>query len=110
MVFYFSVMPETSGRRIAADRTPKFYEAGQDVTGIEDPHLSYQKFVRRTIQEYSALAAIFEFITVDADRSVYDQHMMLRRKLQQGQRRSWIEHDAEAIADWLASRPEVRLG
>src|SRR5215510_3179700 len=42
IVFYFSVSPETSSERIATTRSPKYYEAGQDVTDIEDPHESYQ--------------------------------------------------------------------
>ena len=41
IVFYFSVSPETSGKRIAAERSPNYYEAGQDVTEIEDPLNSY---------------------------------------------------------------------
>src|SRR5947207_4237658 len=41
MVFYFSVSPETSGKRIAAERAPTYYEAGQDVTEIADPLESY---------------------------------------------------------------------
>src|SRR5215831_6781235 len=41
MVFYFSVSPETSGKRIAAERSPSYYEAGQDVTQIEDSLQSY---------------------------------------------------------------------
>ena len=56
IVFYFSVSPETSGKRIAATRTPKYYEAGQDVTNINDPFESYRQFISRVIQEYEALA------------------------------------------------------
>src|SRR6185295_20073112 len=37
LVFYFSVSASTSGQRVAANRTPNFYEAGQDVTHITDP-------------------------------------------------------------------------
>jgi len=57
--FYFAVSPETSAKRIAADRTPNFYEAGQDVTDIADPFRSYTHFIGRVIQEYEALAHIF---------------------------------------------------
>src|SRR5262249_40875164 len=38
IVFYFSVSPETSSKRIAGDRDPSYYEAGQDITHIENPH------------------------------------------------------------------------
>src|SRR5437667_2626460 len=79
IVFYFSVSPETSGRRIAATRAPKYYEAGQDVTNIDDPFASYQKFIKRVIAEYEALSVIFHFITVDAERPIHDQHMQIRQ-------------------------------
>ncbi len=37
LVLYFSMAPEDSSRRIASTRAPHFYEAGQDVTGLDDP-------------------------------------------------------------------------
>src|SRR5438132_10804103 len=54
---------------LAATRTPKYYEAGQDVTNISDPFESYRQFIGRVIQEYDALAVIFKFLTIDAERS-----------------------------------------
>src|SRR6188474_2837127 len=42
LVFYFSVSPDTSGKRVTATRMPNFYEAGQDVTDVEVPVESYQ--------------------------------------------------------------------
>jgi dTMP kinase len=110
IVFYFSVTPETSARRVAADRVPSYYESGQDVTGLEDPHHSYQEFMDRVIQEYSALALVFEFVTVDAEQSIYQQHQLIRQLFHQGRRRPWTTFNAPAVADWLASRPEVALG
>src|SRR6266850_5936804 len=47
LVFYFAVSPRTSSERVSAVRTPNFYEAGQDVTNIEDPAESYTKFIGR---------------------------------------------------------------
>ena len=35
IVFYFSVSPGTSSRRVSAVRTPNYYEAGQDVTEVD---------------------------------------------------------------------------
>src|SRR4029077_21233482 len=78
LVFYFSVSPGTSGRRVTATRTPNFYEAGQDVTKLDDPVESYQRFISSVIREYESLALIFNFITVDAERSIADQHHQLR--------------------------------
>jgi len=74
MVFYFAVSPETSGKRIAAERSPSYYESGQDVTQIDDPLVSYMRFISRVIREYEALAQIFQFVTVDAEQSIFDQH------------------------------------
>src|ERR1700755_1293921 len=63
LVFYFSVSSGTSSLRVTAGRTPNFYEAGQDVTALEDPVESYKRFVTRVIREYESLALIFNFIT-----------------------------------------------
>ena len=47
MVFYFAVSPETSGKRIAADRDPTFYEAGQDITDLWDAdYISIENFTQ----------------------------------------------------------------
>jgi len=109
MVFYFSVSPETSGRRLAATRAPKYYEAGQDVTDLEDPFESYRRFVSRCIQEYEALAKIFRFVTVDAEASIYDQHQTIRRMFLRGSRRPWAEWNREALQDWLGTQ-EASVG
>ena len=89
IVFYFAVSPETSGKRIAAERTPNFYEAGQDVTDVEDPVESYQRFIARVIREYESLALIFNMITVDAEQSIGDQHRQIRELFLEGRARSW---------------------
>jgi dTMP kinase len=105
-VFYFSVSPETSAKRIAAVRTPKFYEAGQDVTKIDDPFESYKQFIGRVIQEYDALAVIFKFITIDAEAPIYDQHVLIRNQFEELRARPWPEWNEEAIADWVAMMPK----
>ena len=107
VVFYFSVSPETSGKRIAATRVPKYYEAGQDVTNIDDPHESYQAFIRRVIKEYEALSLIFHFITVDAEKSIEEQHVLIRRLFEESRDRPWSDWNEEAILDWLRMRPRV---
>ncbi|MGH9197412.1 MAG: dTMP kinase, partial [Acidimicrobiia bacterium] len=112
IVFYFSVSPETSSKRIFATRAPKFYEAGQDITQLEDPFDSYKKFISRVNQEYEALALIFQFMTVNAEQSIYEQHHAIRELFQQGRRRPWAEWNVEALRDWLGKKmqhPEVEL-
>jgi len=108
IVFYFSVSPETSGKRIAATRTPKYYEAGEDVTNIDDPFESYRQFIGRVIQEYDALSIIFKFITIDAEKPIYDQHLLIRKLFQESRERPWPEWNEEAITDWAMSMPRGR--
>ena len=105
VVFYFSVSPETSSRRLASQRAPSFYESGQDVTGIADPLASYRTFVARMMREYENLALVFEFVTVDGERSIYDQHRSIRDAFLQGVRRRWAEWNVEAVAEWLRDVP-----
>src|SRR6476646_1459899 len=102
LVFYFAVSPVTSGKRVTASRMPSFYEAGQDVTDLDDPVESYQRFIARVIREYESLALIFNMITVDAEQSIGDQHRQIREMFLEGQRRPWSEWNIDAVAEWLA--------
>jgi dTMP kinase len=109
MVFYFAVSAETATTRVAADRAPEFYEAGQDVTEISDPVGSYKHFMARVIREYEALALIFQFVTIDAEQPIYGQHRHIRQVFQEGLKKPWGEWNIEAIADWIqhARAPDV---
>ena len=107
LVFYFSVSPETSSKRVAADRDPSYYESGQDVTAIANPVESYRKFIARVITEYEALARIFRFVKVDAEQSVYEQHRIIRGLYEQGDRRSWENCNRDALLDWLVQNPRL---
>jgi dTMP kinase len=102
MVFYFSVSPGTSATRIASERQPKFYEAGQDVTGEADAMASYKRFIGRVIREYDALALIFEFVTIDAEQPMYEQHRRIREAFAAEARRPWAKWNVEAVTEWLA--------
>ncbi len=104
LVFYFSVTPRTSGLRVTATRVPNYYEAGQDVTDVDDPVESYRRFIERVIKEYESLALIFNMITIDAERSIRDQHDELRRLFREGEQRTWSDWNVEAFAEWLAHR------
>jgi dTMP kinase len=106
LVFYFSVSLETSSRRVAARRAPSFYDSGQDVTGIADPLASYHAFVTRMMREYENLALVFEFVTVDGERSIYDQHRSIRELFLQAKRRPWAQWNVEAVAEWLRDVPD----
>ncbi len=102
MVFYFSVSPSTSKKRIAATRQPTFYEAGQDVTEVEDAVESYQRFITRVIREYESLAEIFRFTTVDAEQGIADQHRQIRALFREGEHRPWSTWNIDAFAEWIA--------
>src|SRR3989449_3099832 len=102
LVFYFSVSPVTSGKRVTAMRMPNFYEAGQDVTAVDDPVESYQRFISRIIREYESLALIFNFITVDAEQSIVEQHHQIRDLFREGERHRWSDWNADAVAEWLS--------
>jgi dTMP kinase len=78
LVFYFSASSLTLVKRITAARDLKFYEAGQDVTGLDDPVESYLRFAPMVMQEYAQLHRQFEFITLDAEQSIRDQHRFIR--------------------------------
>jgi dTMP kinase len=102
LVFYFSVSSGTSGRRVGAIRTPNYYEAGQDVTNVDDPVESYQRFITQVIREYESLALVFNFITVDGEKSIGEQHHRIRSLFREGEHRPWSEWNLDAITDWLA--------
>ena len=101
LVIYFSMTPEDSSRRVAAARAPRFYEAGQDVTGLEDPLASYGRFVDRVVTEYENLALIFKFVTIDAGGAVYRQHTQVRELVEGTEKRAWPAFSKEAVEEWL---------
>ena len=96
-------------QRVTATRTPSFYEAGQDVTAVEDPVESYKQFIARVIREYESLALIFNFLTVDAEQSIGDQHLTIRRLFREGEQRTWSDRNLDAVADWLRERADAPL-
>jgi dTMP kinase len=107
LVLYFAMPPHASSRRVASTRTPRFYESGQDITGIADPLASYRGFIDRVIREYDNLATIFKFVIVDAEEAVYRQHQTVRGLVEGATRRPWPEYSAEALAEWLRRNPQT---
>ncbi|HYE88038.1 MAG TPA: hypothetical protein VEA16_16865 [Vicinamibacterales bacterium] len=101
LVIYFSLTPEDSRRRVASTREPHFYEAGQDVTGIDDPLASYGRFIDRVVKEYNNLSVVFQFVTVDAGEAVYRQHTRVRELVEKAERRPWPEFSEQAVEEWL---------
>lgn len=83
LAFYFSADPYTLAKRISASRQIKFYEAGQDVTALDDPFESYVQFAAKVMQEYANLQRECGFITVDAEQSIFAQHKFIRETYQE---------------------------
>ena len=110
LVIYFAMTPQDSSRRVAATRAPRFYEVGQDVTGIEDPLTSYRQFIDRVITEYDNLSVIFQFVKVDADQAVYRQHQQVRELVEKAERalgqvqRRGSQGMADKTQPWPADR------
>jgi dTMP kinase len=106
LVVYFAMTSKDSSRRIASTRAPHFYEAGQDVTGIDDPLASYGRFIDRVVTEYKNLSVVFQFVEVDAGQAVYRQHTKVRSLVEQIKKRSWTTFSKEAVEEWLTkSKP-----
>jgi dTMP kinase len=101
LVIYFSMSAEESSRRLASTREPHYYESGRDVTGIEDPLVSYERFIKRVVTEYENLAVVFQFVTVDAGEAVYRQHTHVRSLVENIQKRPWATFSNEAVEEWL---------
>jgi dTMP kinase len=78
VVFYFNAPVETCAMRIADTREIKFYEAGQDITGLNDAYESYLRFAAQVVSEYERLHHEFGFVVLDAEKSIYEQHRCLK--------------------------------
>ena len=103
-VFYFVLSAEAAAERGRAKK-PGFYAAGQDVTNIANAEKSHLQFLGRVIQEYEALAKIFQFLKVDARQSIYEQHREIRQMFMAANRRpSWAEWNTDAVLAWLSTR------
>ena len=79
LVFYFAAPVEVFAQRIMASREIKYYEAGQDVTGITDPYQSYLKFASKVLAQYDALNRRFGFVVIDAQQPIDEQHRIIRQ-------------------------------
>jgi len=78
LVFYFDAPVDVCATRISAGREIKFYESGQDVTGLPDAFESYLRFTNSVVSEYKRLHKQFGFEIVDAEKSIYEQHEYIR--------------------------------
>ena len=57
--------------------------------------------------EHEALAQIFQFVTVDAEQSIFRSTPPHPRGLfLANQRKPWKDHNRKALTEWLGHRPE----
>src|SRR5438552_2286216 len=96
--------PDGSGKTTQRKLFKTWLQAeGHDVvTNVDDPVESYQRFIARVIKEYESLALIFNFVTVDAEQSIVEQHHQLRRLFREGEKRPWSAWNIDAVAEWLS--------
>ena len=102
-----SISPSRQARRASASR-----RTGRRITTkpartsrkIDDPTVSYERFITRVIREYESLAVIFNFITVDAEQSIGEQHHAIRKLFRDCEQRAWSDSNADAVAEWLMMR------
>ena len=47
---------------------------------------------------------IFNFITVDAEQSIGEQHHAIRKLFRDCEQRPWSDSNADAVAEWLMMR------
>jgi hypothetical protein len=65
------------------------------------------QFITSVIRQYEALALLFNFTTVDAEQSIVDQHLVIRRIFREHEHCLWSDRNVAAVADWMsvARRP-----
>ncbi len=79
VTFYFKLPLETALERILDGRTKlKYFEAGMDLGLSIDIRESFQIFQRMAMEQYDRMADEFEFIIVDASRSIPVQQKIIR--------------------------------
>lgn len=78
LVVYLKADVDTLMKRTLKSRGLDYWEAGLDQYPNLDPFESFRKYQARLLKEYDALAREFEFITIDARRSVEETQHELR--------------------------------
>ena len=106
IVFYFSVSPTTSGQARHGDpdaetstrparTSPASRRSGRELPAV---HRARHSRVRIAGADLSTSSRI------DAEQSIGDQHLAIRRLFLEGRERPWSHWNVDASPDWLASR------
>jgi dTMP kinase len=80
ITFFFKADLEVSLNRILDGRPKlKFFEAGMDLRLSADPYESFRIFQGRILDQYLAMSAEFNFVTIDANQRVEAQQATVRQ-------------------------------
>jgi len=78
LVLYLEIDVETLVPRVLEGKGMDYWESGMHLALGTDIFDSFQRYQRRLIEEYNALAREFDFVTVDARRPIEDIQTELR--------------------------------
>jgi dTMP kinase len=79
LTLFFNTPLEVSLNRILSGRPQlKYFEAGMDLGLSADPYESFRLFQEKIYQEYLAMAAEFEFVTMDGTLHIEEQQARVR--------------------------------
>lgn len=80
ITFFFKLPLETALGRILGGRPKlKYHEAGMDMGLSSDPYESFKIFQGRIHQEYLKLAKEYNFVTINATKSIEEQQQLVRQ-------------------------------
>jgi dTMP kinase len=89
VAFYFRAPLEIAVERILAGRPQlKYYEAGMDISSIDDPEVSFRVFQGRILEEYDRMSDEFGLTLIDATGSIEAQQKEMRRIVREHLKRS----------------------
>ena len=79
LTFFFRADLEVSLHRILEGRPQlKYFEAGMDLRLSSDPYESFRIFQGRILEHYLAMSTEFDFLMMDANKSVETQQTIVR--------------------------------
>ena len=79
LTLFFKAGLEVSLSRILDGRPElKYFEAGMDLRLSPDPYESFRIFQGRILEQYLAMSAEFDFITIDANQAIEAQQSIVR--------------------------------
>jgi dTMP kinase len=98
LTFFFKADLEVSLHRILDGRPQlKYFEAGMDLRLSTDPYESFRIFQGRILEQYLAMSTEFNFLMIDANRSVEAQQTVVRDLVARKIDLSRFQHESVAL-------------